>query len=65
MSMMRKATGLLRPMRGAGPEYRYDLVGRVSEIRQDQELLAKYGYVHGNRVASIDRGSNKTTRSKI
>ncbi|MCC3378817.1 RHS repeat-associated core domain-containing protein [Paenibacillus farraposensis] len=37
--------------------YRYDLVGRVSEIRQDQELLAKYGYVHGNRVASILYGN--------
>ncbi|WCM60080.1 RHS repeat-associated core domain-containing protein [Paenibacillus polymyxa] len=42
---------------GRTTEYRYDLVGRVSEIRQDQELLAKYGYVHGNRVASILYGN--------
>ncbi|MHB0879520.1 RHS repeat-associated core domain-containing protein [Paenibacillus sp. SEL1] len=42
---------------GRTTEYRYDLVGRVSEIRQDQELLAKYGYVYGNRVASILYGN--------
>ncbi|EHS56355.1 YD repeat-containing protein, partial [Paenibacillus sp. Aloe-11] len=42
---------------GRTTEYRYDLVGRVSEIRQDEELLAKYGYVFGNRVSSILYGN--------
>ncbi|WP_251580304.1 hypothetical protein, partial [Paenibacillus sp. MER TA 81-3] len=42
---------------GRHTEYRYDKIGRIEEVLQGRDSVAKYSYGEGNRIASILYGS--------